>query len=569
MRRCLEVDFAGDDGNYAGEALVVFECGLEEGDVAAVKRFTRWRTPQAQERGKGSSVSATPPSQPSSSLFGGSNTPNLSHEEAPSWGFGNIPLSEKSNEHPLGTLAGRTQRGRSSSYMSTTSSPERANLVEEWRCSELTWGGLRNVQVTATALDNSTFAVVTMSEDPALGFSTASTASSPFASPMSVASQPASPSDIPGQRARFITAGTMTGIVLVWDVRSPVSRSSDYANSIEPIRIIYTESPEISCLALTALHLVHGGNDGLVQAWDVLASTTLPIRVLNSRFSSRARRRLAQAQNSVQGVGINMFAAGAICLDPDPTVLRGAVSLGNQIRYWSYSSSAADQFKSSKRRLRRSERGSNNGGERFSGTGRANLKDYIDNEKYELEREKVERRRHAERLAGRFGIDLLGSEEEALAYAALLSQESLENDQKKRRESESSSALSSTTVTPEPSTKGDHDLDADIAEAIRLSLEDNPSPGTYGGSPASGAGFDIPIRYAKGRKSPPSKLSTPNKGKGKASAAGSSKQTEQDDLEFALQLSMAEEQSRKDAQDDFPPLSPSPGTGGKGKGRML
>jgi hypothetical protein len=571
MRRRLEIDFAGDDGNYAGEAFVVFECGLEEDGVAAVKRFTRWKSPQAPEKEKSSSISATPNSQQSSSLFGGSNTPNVSHEEAPTWGFGNIPLSEKSNEHPLGILANRTQRGRSLSYMSTTSSPERTSFVEEWRCSELTFGGLRNVQITATALDYSTFSVVTMSEDPALGFSTTSTASSPFASPMSVASQPASPSDIPGQRARFITAGTMTGVVLIWDVRSPVSRSSEYSNSIEPVRIIYTESPEISCLALTALHLVHGGNDGLVQAWDVLASTPQPVRVLNSRFSTRARRRLVQAQNSVQGVGINMFAAGAICLDPDPTVLRGAVSLGNQIRYWSYSSTAADQFKSSKRRLRRSERGSNNGGERFSGTGRANLKDYIANEKYELEREKIERHRHAERLAGRFGVDLLGSEEEALAYAALLSQESLENDEKKRKESESESgsALSSATVTPEPSTKGDQDLDAEIAEAIRLSLEDSTSSGTYGGSPSSGTGFDIPIRYAKGRKSPPSKSSTPNKGKGKASTAGSSKQTEMDDLEFALQLSLIEEQSKKDLQDDFPALNPSTRAGGKGKGRML
>ena len=44
MRRRLEVDFAGDDGNYAGEAVIVFDCGLEEDDVADVKRFTRWRT---------------------------------------------------------------------------------------------------------------------------------------------------------------------------------------------------------------------------------------------------------------------------------------------------------------------------------------------------------------------------------------------------------------------------------------------------------------------------------------------------------------------------------------------
>jgi hypothetical protein len=553
MRRRLEVDFAGDDGNYAGEALLVFDCGLEEGDVPDVTRFTRWKTIVSGKDGL-PSTNRFNQQQPSSSLFGGPSTPE----------------TENSTSKPL--------RTRSSSYMSSGSSPERADVLEEWRCSKLTFGGLRSLQLSTTALDHSTFANLTMSEDPALGFSTASTASSPYASPMSVASQPASASDIPGQRARFVTAGTKSGVILVWNVRAPVSRVIELANNVEPVRIIYTESPEISCLALTALHLVHGGNDGLVQAWDPLASSLQPIRTLNSRFSSRARRRLVQAQASAQGVGINMFAAGAVCLDPDPTVLRGAVTLGTQIRYWSYSSSAADQYKSSKRRLRRSERGSNNGGERFAGSGRANLKDYIANEKYELEREKQERRRHTERLAGRFGVDLLGSEEEALAYAALLSQESLEDDAKRRRESESSSALSSETVTPQPSLHGqssspqvkdEQELDAEIAEAIRLSLQEGSSNGDVLDVPAQGGSFDIPIKYAKGRRSPPSKT------KAKASMAESSTQNAMSDLDFALQLSLAEEQSRKevgqDEADAFPPLSPTPASGSraKGKGRML
>jgi hypothetical protein len=557
MRRRMEVDFAGDDGNYAGEAIVVFECGLEEGAVAGVKRFTRWRT---LEKAKEVVSSKPEPRPPTSSLFGGSNA--------------GVQLNSPRNQEDEPTLNGdrtpemypanrpdRAERMRSLSYMSSSSSPERINYSEEWRCSQLTFGGLKGVQLSTTALDHSTFAVLTLSEDPALGFSTVSSASSPYASPMSVASQPSTPSDIPGQRARFVAAGTKTGIVLVWDVRAPVSRTSEFVNTIDPVRIIYTDSPEISCLALTGLQLVHGGNDGLVQVWDVLASTMQPIRTLNSRFSSRARRRLAQAQASVQGVGINMFAAGAICLDPDPTVLRGAVTLGNQIRYWSYSSSAADQFKSSKRRLRRSERGSNNGGDRFTSTGRVNMKDYIANEKYEIEREEQERQRKADRLAGRFGVDLLGSEEEALAYAALLSQEALEADEKRRKEIErnGNGSFGSATVTPAPSAPDDQELDADLAEAIRLSLEDSP----VANSPP---GFDIPIKYAKGHKSSPAK--------GKSAAmAGSSTEAEMSDLEFALQLSLAEEQSRKEAADDdaFPALSPSPSRvgNGKGKGRML
>jgi hypothetical protein len=270
-----------------------------------------------------------------------------------------------------------------------------------------------------------------------------------------------------------------------------------------------------------------------------------------------------------------MFAAGAICLDPDPTVLRGAVSLGNVMHYWSYSSSAADQYKSSKRRLRRGERGSNNTVERFSGTGRVNLKNYIANEKYELEREKIERRKQDERLAGRFGTELLG-EDEALAYAAMLSQESLEAEEKRRQESESCSVLSSETVTPEPSLvgqpsspnlKGDDELDAEIAEAIRLSLGESPGFALYEPSSTPPSAFDIPIKYAKGKKasSPRSKDSPSRKGK---AAAGASNEKELSDLEFAMQLSLAEEASRKEIEEDqFPPLSPAAGS--KGKGRLL
>jgi hypothetical protein len=550
MRRRLEVDFAGDDGNDAGEAMVVFECGFEEGDVADIERFTRCKTTEKEKSTNSPTPISTPQPAQTASLFGGSA----------------VPID----------LASAPPRVRSSSYHSATTSPERASLVEEWRCSKLTFGGFRRTQLTTTTLDISTFANLTLFEDPALGFSTASTASSPYASPMSVASQPASPSDIPGQRARFVAAGTKSGVVLLWDMRAPVSRSSEYMNNVEPVRIIYTDSPEISCLGLTSLYLVVGGNDGLVQAWDPLASSMSPITTLHSRHASRARRQLVQAQASVQGIGINMFAAGAICLDPDSTVLRGAVSLGIQLRYWSYSSSAADQYRSSKRRLRRGERGSNSTGERFSATGRVNLKNYIANEKFELEREKQERHKQAERLAGRFGTELL-NEDEALAYAAMLSQETLEAEEQRRIERESS-AVSSETVTPEPSVQGqsssspvtknnDEELDADIAEAIRLSLlNDNPDPGFYTSASTPPSAWDIPVKYAKGKKSSESRSRIGTPKKGKSAAAGSSMEAELEDLEYAMQLSLAEEQSRKDAEDAFPPLSPV--AGGKGKGRM-
>jgi len=550
MRRRLEVDFAGDDGNHAGEAMIVFECGLDEGAPADATRFTRQKT---RQKDKSNATSTTLP-QPTS-LFGGSgsDTPPTSHTYT---------------------------RARSSSAVSATGSQGQTSMQEEWRCSKLTFGSFTNTRITTTTLDRSTFATLTLSEDPALGFSTASTASSPYESPISVAGQPASPSDIPGQRARLVAAGTMTGVVILWDIRADVSRSSEYTNNISPVCIIHTDSPEISCLAMTGLCMVVGGNDGLVQAWDPLLSSVAPIRTLNSRHASKARRRLVQAQASLQGVGINMFAAGAICLDSDPTVLRGAVSLGNQLRYWSFSSSSADAYKGNKRRLRRSERSvperSSNKAvvERFSGTGRINISSYIANEQFELEREEQEHQKQAERLAERFGTALL-SEEEVIAYATVLSQESMEAEAQRRHDSKSSSAMSSETVTHEsdvvdsfssPALKEDDELDADIAEAIRQSL--GPTSSTYSPSPTPPSAFEIPIKYAKRKKSisPPKLKHTPTRKE--KTPVGSSDQMELSDLELAIQLSLVEEQSRKDGGDAFPPLGPTLGGDGKGKGRM-
>lgn len=557
MQRKLEVDFAGDDGNNAGENVVVFDCGVQDDMVGSVKRYSRCRFQDKPAH----DATSTPPltsgsteASTSPSLFGGSGSPVLA--PAPAFSFDSLEDSLFHDDYPG----------------STTPRP----MSDEWRTSQFSLHGLKHVQVLATTIDKSLFATQTLSEDPMLGFSGHSATSSPFLTPTSVADHMVKPVDVPGQRARFVAVGTQTGSVLIWNIRAPGPKTTEITNAIEPVRIIHTDSPEISCLALTSLYLVHGGNDGLVQAWDLLGSSLHPIRTMHSRHSSRARRQLVQAQASVQGVGINLFAAGAICLDPDPTVLRGMVSLGVRLRYWSYSSSAADQYKSQKRRMRRSERGSNNGGERFSGVTRGNLKDYIANERHELDREKDQRKKEAQRFAGRFGTTLLdGSEDEMVAYAAMLSQETLEQENH-RRASDTSTLVSSTeqstqatgnatpidSPSPRMSTpKSDDEMDADIAEAIRQSLATS----------LNSTAFDIPIRHAKSKvRKGSSARPTPHLS---PLLAGSSKASEMGDLEFALQLSLAEEQSKQNAAEEFPALSSSAPHaaatwGEKGKGRM-
>jgi hypothetical protein len=111
------------------------------------------------------------------------------------------------------------------------------------------------------------------------------------------------------------------------------------------------------------------------------------------------------------------------------------VSLGTHLRYWSYSSAAADEMSSKKRRLRRSsERGNNSPADRYTHTGRGVLMDYIANEQLELKREKEAREKEEANLHSRFGVGLAGlSEEEALAYAELLSREAVEREEVKRR----------------------------------------------------------------------------------------------------------------------------------------
>ncbi|KAL9602520.1 MAG: hypothetical protein Q9219_001815 [cf. Caloplaca sp. 3 TL-2023] len=563
MRRRLELDFAGDDGAGAGENVVVIQCGLDEGQSTGIKRYTRCKILNPVEE---SVFDARGPTLQKGPL----SVSNDSFPEEAGWSFGSIRRSPSTH----------------SDHQAETAT------FDEWRISDFAFGGLRTPQITATAMDLSTYALLSISEDPLLRFGGSSITSSPTSSPLPQMPRPNAPSDAPGQRARLLVAGTRTGTMLLWNMRDPVSSNTAIENTIKLVRVICTDSPQISCVALSALYLVHGGNDGLVQAWDPLASTTEPVRTLNSRFSSRARRRLAQAEASPQGVGINLFAAGAIFLDPDPTVLRGIVSLGSHLRYWSYSSSAADQYKSSKRRLRRSGRrtSSNQGSSdvRFSGTGRSALKDYIANEKMELEKEKVRKRKEEERLAGRFGLDLLGpgaTEEEILAYATMLSEEAAESDEQ-RRKSESGNEGSATPKDEASTSATDHDrfaeTDPDIAEAVRLSLEESTdqrkveraavSPthivdddetakhtdpdiaegirlslqesNSYNELAASSFAASFPIKVRKAKRAPSSSPPPPPPPPTRDTDDGGDGFGEQADLDFALRLSLAEEESR-------------------------
>jgi len=545
MRQRLLVDFGGDDHRGAGEAIFVIACGFDEGSNASIRRFTRCKTKIAVDF----DLDAWPKIQSTAhhtSIFGG-GTP--SHQEVLS-----SPVSRS------------VPRSRTSSQDDTRDSKFR----EDWYISQYSFAEHRNIAISAAASDDSEFATLAAAEDPLLGMSGGSNTSSPLASPLGHMPTPGTASEIPGHRARLFGIGTMSGVVMLWDMRSSLSSNPDVVNTIHPVRIVYTRSPQIASLALTSLYFVHGGNDGLVQAWDPMASSNEPVRTLNSRFSDRARRRIAQAEASIHGVGNNYYAAGAIVLDPDPTALRGMVSLGTYLRYWSYSSTAADAYKSRKRGQlrRRSERGSNStpASQKVSATGRGLLKDYISNEHMEMEREKIARRKERERLTGRFGTNILGegaSEEELLAYATMLSEEAFNSEEANRKSDDGSHAPSRSSLPVSRHSRHETTVnDADLEEAIRLSLLESEQMSS---SPPA-LDYSVPIRYAK-----PLRHGTPSRKAKAGSSSTPEAAAEEDDLEFALRLSLAEEQSRKALEEDFPLLTPSSTSGseghGKGKGK--
>ncbi|KAI9667762.1 MAG: hypothetical protein M1821_000579 [Bathelium mastoideum] len=564
MTRRMEADFAGDDNNYAGEGVVIMDNGWEEDGVSSIKRYTRCRTQELEATGSEEealpSLTSSISTDEDSSLFGGTSTPS------------------NSDKLDIGSpLVSRDEWSRRDSDAATI----RMVTTEEWRTSQLSFPGMRTQQITANTLDNSTYAILTISEDPALSSSSLSDTSSLFSTPTSPDETLHSPSDLPGQRARFLAVGTSIGTVYLWDIRASLPHNATHTPTLEPLRTIYTESPSITSLGLTALALVHGGADGLVQAWDPLASTpgATPIRTLNSRFSSRARRRLVQAQLRPQGVGVNFFAAGALSLDPDPASLRGMVGLGAHLRYWSYSATAAAVAEAEGRRKRRTRKGERRGSQAGAGGsvvgGSSRSKKFLGlmgEGPLEVAQEREERRREREKMKRRFGTELLGegaSEEEVLAYARLLSEESAAQEEERRQEQRRESGASDAVVsTPESGARADDELDEDLNEAIRLSLAEGEAAAIAdkaGGEEE--ADFGVPVRYAKSRG--PSAPALP----------GSSRDAEIDDLDFALQLSLAEEQSRKEMRgssgEEFPALSPAsstPSTGagdasGKGKGK--
>lgn len=550
MQRRLEVDFAADDGHGAGEAIFVIDCGLQEAWPARICRLSRSATPTVQTR----DVKSASPTRTAPSMFGPDETNAAAAESQSS------PLLAPSSK---------------------------SAVSHDWRCSTLSLAGHTHAAISASCVDCSSHCLLTGAEDP-LHVARETPGSASKEDPVA--------GEIPGRRARLLAVGTKSGAIIAWN-----TRHDEGLHETQPLRIMQTDSPAITCLAASALYLVHGGSDGLVQAWDPLASTQDAIRTLNSRSNGRVPHHMLAMNPALREADYS--AAGAIYLDPDPTVLRGVVSFGAFLRYWSYSSATHPMGR--KRRLRHSNVHGRLASRRLGGA----VSGYIAAEEAEIRRENELREREQARLRKRFGVGALGdlTEDEALRYAQMVSEEAFLRDERRRASDSAAEASMDTassfsettadTVTPEPSiadvspqthaaTRDESELEQQIQQAIRLSLlegmhETDPSP--QGNNSPGEFGFSIKYK-AQGRRrskrsaestSPSASASnTPMNGAKSGPLVFAAARDEDEDLALALSLSMQEQEQQATwtppsstngglgvRQDDFPPLAR-----GKGKG---
>jgi hypothetical protein len=559
MQRQLEVDFAE-------EIILTIRSGQGEEQAAEILRYSR--SPfGAPDSSKVTTPNVLTPNvlspAPVNSIFGsGASTPVLVSS----------PLPQRPE---------------------TTAGPPEAR---EWQVSRLSLKRTGKASITAVALDNCIPALLAPFEDPLNAdlqhLNSAST------TPISKISA----GEIPGRRARFFGIGSDHGKVLVWNVRDA---SSDV---VEPVFAIQTESPDVTSLAISALYLVHGGSDGLVQAWDHLASSVEPIRTLNSRSSGRAPRHILNANPALRHA--DYLTCPAIFLDPDPTILRGILCFGTFVRYWTYSST----LKSLGRRRR--ARYSDIHGKPPSRRQGDAVMGYIAAEEAELRREERDSAREDARLRKRFGVGLGDlTEEEAIRYAQMVSEEAFLLDGRRRTSaSDNGSAVdtgentssfgSLDTVTPDPSMSGwsppsgtapaagpakvtsdqDDNYEQQIERALRLSLMEGVNEAAQSPRASSSTDLEFHVRYkpVKERRSTsvagPATQShrLPQQDAGNFSQVWRTSpsptdwnKVEDDDLALAIRLSLEDEEKRQHSQrtglgideDGFPPLEMS----GKGK----
>ncbi|KAI5812505.1 hypothetical protein BZA77DRAFT_139653, partial [Pyronema omphalodes] len=458
----LEVDWAGDN-------IIAGRKGLQnkDGNAGHLPKITRYHLKTVQPNQPKGLVSIVP-------SHTASPIPSLQTSI-----FGGGPVSSGTIT-PLADQQPADSEASGEAEADAADDDEPAPRIDSW---SVTTFFLHNTftLITCSAIDASPLARLTASEDPTLRAS------------------------VPGGNARLFAVGTNTGSIFIFNCRAPLDPIT------LPLRVIHTDSPVITTLGVSSLAVIHGGDDGLVQAWDPLASTEKPVRTIHSRFSARARRRLEQhAGTDTAGLGDNQFAARCLVLDPDPTNLRGIVALGTFVKYWSLQSDAL---------VKKHRKGAATGGGKHASRNavrtKGEIRDAIVMDQKALKAEKERREKEELKLKKRFGVEKGASamtEEEMLAYATMISQEAFEQERSRMNELESmngfkglgselgSSTGSNEIFTPSESARSDGTVyetpkeesqeDRDLELALRLSLMEQEGSSVYEHSSNYGTSYD-------------------------------------------------------------------------------
>ncbi|CAK7224159.1 hypothetical protein SBRCBS47491_005453 [Sporothrix bragantina] len=605
MRLKLHVDFAGGSDNTA-ENIVVVRSGAEQRgqripQPAKVTRYTRLVTAAATQTMSAPAMS-TPatPTTPSSPTPLGTRAPEPTPAMSIFSSGGQSTPTPTPPTPPTPTPTPASRVNGVASIVAGDWTPRLAGIAATtvgWQVTNFSLKGntsgnasakaSSDTEVLCSALDLSLYSVVAPFEDALLL--------------QQADGVPTAVGEIPGRRARWMAVGTKSGGVVVWNVREAVSSSSTSPltssseplpeSTVWPMRIIRTASPSVTSLGVSALYLVHGGSDGLVQAWDPLTSTAGPVRTLNAPSAGRIPRHLTHLRAVLTP---DMFASvGAIFLDPDPTVLRGVLSVGTLLRFWSYSSAIHAASRKKGRRLRHTNADGQLVNRRLMGE---NVDDYIAAEAAELRREQESDAIHRAHLLQRFGVGLAGlTEEEAVRYAEILSQETFTLDEQRHRQlgQLSGSAGGSTDDSASSSAFFSSSLSEEAASVSGVSVDTvTPEPSMTGRSPPgagssnAGSGFATLAAAAAASstsaRSPSSsrRVSHGGASAGRGSRNGPTVVAEEDDFELqiqrAIRLSLMEgvnEDASQGRDDPFQalPQTPSPQmreeTKGKGKGK--
>ena len=221
---------------------------------------------------------------------------------------------------------------------------------------------------------------------------------------------------------------------------------------------------------------------------------------------------------------------------------------------------------------------------------------YIAAEAAELRREQAHRSQEEARLQRRFGVGALGdlTEEEAIRYAQMMSEESFLLDEQRRTSasdtgSAADAALDTTssfsgsmtdTMTPEPSITGlgiglptdtdEDDYELQIQRALRLSLLEGVNDSGQSPRANSSAEYEFPVKYrsSKSAKQGRSPSGSPSRSRPAldASNPGTPSRSAPTPREHDLELALGAAGSSAGVglgirEDDFPPL------GGRDKGK--